>query len=182
MSRKYKFRDNSQLYFVSFATVNWIDVFIRNEYKEVLLDSLRFCQLNKDLELYAWCIMTSHVHLIIGSRGTPMEYIMRDFKSFTSTKLKKVIKGNPVESRREWMVWMFERAGKYNSNNKDWQFWQQDSHPIELYDRKIMEQKLDYLHNNPVEAGFVSSPTDWIWSSARNYAGEKGLIDIILLE
>jgi len=85
MGRKYKFRDNSQLYCVSFATVNWIDVFIRNEYKEVMLDSLRFCQLKKDLELYAWCIMTSHVHLIIGSRGTPMEYILRDFKSFTST-------------------------------------------------------------------------------------------------
>ncbi|HXH19160.1 MAG TPA: transposase [Chitinophagales bacterium] len=91
----------------SFATVNWIDVFIRNEYKEVLLDSLRFCQVKKDLELYAWCIMTSHVHLIIGSRGTPMEYIMRDFKTFTSTKLKQMIKENPVESIREWMVWMF---------------------------------------------------------------------------
>ncbi len=80
------------------------------------------------------------------------------------------------------MIWMFERAGKYNPNNKDWQLWQQDSHPIELYDRKIMEQKLDYVHSNPVEAGFVSSPTDWVFSSARDYAGEKGLIDIILLE
>ncbi|GIV34816.1 MAG: hypothetical protein KatS3mg031_2351 [Chitinophagales bacterium] len=142
MSRKYKFRDNSQLYFVSFATVNWIDVFIRNEYKEVLLDSLRFCQIKKDLELYAWCIMTSHVHLIIGSCGIPMEYIMRDFKSFTSTTLRKAISENPVESRREWMIWMFERAGRYNSNNKDWQFWQQHNNPIELYDRKIMEQKI----------------------------------------
>ena len=106
MSRKYKFRDNSQLYFVSFATVNWIDVFIRNEYKEVLLDSLRFCQLKKDLELYAWCIMTSHLHLIIGSRCMPMEYIMRDFKSYTSTMMKKTIKENPAESRKEWMLWM----------------------------------------------------------------------------
>ena len=107
MSRKYKFHDNSQLHFVSFATVNWIDVFIRNEYKEVLLESLRFCQLKKNLELYAWCIMTSHVHLIIGSHGNPMEDIMRDYKSFTSTTLKKVITENPIESRREWMLWMF---------------------------------------------------------------------------
>jgi len=173
MSRKYKFRDNSQLNFVSFATVNWIDVFIRNEYKDVLLDSLRFCQLRKDLELYAWCIMTSHVHLIIGSRGTPMEYIMRDFKSFTSTTLRKAISENLIESRREWMLWMFERAGKYNINNKDWQFWQQHNNPIELYDRKIMEQKLDYLHNNPVEAGFVSSPTDWIYSSREIMPGKR---------
>jgi len=182
LSRRYKFRDNSQLYFVSFAVINWIDVFIRDEYREVLLDSLRFCQLKKDLELYAWCIMTSHVHLIIGSRGTPMEYIMRDFKSFTSRKMREAITENSTESRREWMLWMMERAGKYNTNNKDYQFWQQHNKPIELYDRKIMDQKLDYLHNNPVEAGFVSHPEDWVYSSARDYAGEKGLIDIILLE
>ena len=182
MSRKYKFQDNSQLYFVSFAIVNWVDVFIRNEYKEALLGSLRFCQLKKDLELYAWCIMTSHVHLIIGSRGNPMKDILRDFKSFTSTKLREVISKNPIESRREWMLWMFERAGKYNSNNRDWQLWQQNNNPIELFDNAIMQQKLDYLHNNPVQAGFVSSPIDWIYSSARDYAGEKGLIEIILLE
>ena len=80
------------------------------------------------------------------------------------------------------MLWMFERAGKYNSNNRDWQLWQQNNNPIELFDNAIMQQKLDYLHNNPVQAGFVSSPIDWIYSSARDYAGEKGLIEIILLE
>ena len=124
MSVKYKFRDQEELYFVSFAVVYWIDVFIRNEYKEVLLDSLRFCQREKGLEVYAWCIMSSHIHLIIGTKQAKLQDIMRDFKSHTSRTLKKAIKENASESRREWMLWMMERAGKQNGNNKDFQFWQ----------------------------------------------------------
>ena len=69
MSKKYKFTDNSKLYFVSFAVTNWIDLFVRDVYRNVLIDSIKHCQATKDLELYGWCIMTSHVHLIIGSSG-----------------------------------------------------------------------------------------------------------------
>ncbi len=75
MSRKYKFHDNDKIYFVSFAVINWIDLFIRNVYKDVIVDSLRFCQKEKGLELYGWCIMTSHVHLIIGTTGNPRKIL-----------------------------------------------------------------------------------------------------------
>ena len=79
MSRKYKFLDQDKLYFVSFAVVNWIDLFIRTEYKNILPDGWRHYQ-HKGLDLYAWCIMTSHVHMIIGSypAGTlaPALYIL----------------------------------------------------------------------------------------------------------
>ena len=78
MSIKYKFRNQEQLYFISFAVVYWIDLFIRNEYKDILLDSWKYCQANKGMELYAWCIMTSHVHLIIGSHRDKLENIMRE--------------------------------------------------------------------------------------------------------
>jgi putative transposase len=139
MSRKYKFRDNEKLYFVSFAVVYWIDVFIRNEYKEVLLESLRFCQREKGLEIYAWCIMTSHIHLIIGSNNKPLSDIMRDLKSHTSRELKKEILSHPQESRREWMLWMMKRAGIKNGNNKDFQFWQQHNHPLELDNNTIKD-------------------------------------------
>ncbi|MFC6999745.1 REP-associated tyrosine transposase [Rufibacter roseus] len=182
MSRKYKFRDNEKLYFVSFAVVHWIDVFIRNEYRQVLLDSLRYCQEKKGLEVYAYCLMTSHVHLIISSQGKPLAEILRDFKSFTSTQLRKAITENPQESRKEWMLWVMERAGKRNGNNKGFQFWQQHNHPIVLNSNFLIQQKLDYLHNNPVEAGFVEQPEDYIYSSARDYAGTKGLLDILLIE
>ncbi len=184
MSRKYKFRDNDKLYFVSFATVYWIDVFIRDEYRHLLLDSLRHCQEKKGLEVYAWCLMTSHVHLIIGSQGEKMQDILRDFKSFTSRQMRQAIQEHPQESRREWMLWMMERAGRKNSNNQKsgFQFWQQHNQPIELFSNHVMQQKLDYVHRNPVEAGFVSAPEDYVYSSARDYAGEKGLLDIILIE
>ena len=88
MSRKYKFLDQSKIYFVSFAVINWIDLFIRNQYKNIVLDSLSFCQQNKGLELFAWCIMTSHLHLIMGTRKQNMEDILRDFKSYTSRQLR----------------------------------------------------------------------------------------------
>ena len=65
MSKKYKFNDNDQLYFVTFTITNWVDLFIRNEYKEIVLDSIRYCQKNKDLDVYGWCMMTSHIHLLL---------------------------------------------------------------------------------------------------------------------
>lgn len=182
MSRNYKVRDQEKLYFVSFATVNWIDVFIRRIYKDILVNSLSYCINEKGLELYAWCIMTSHVHLIIGTTGEPMEFILRDLKKYTSKRMREAIAENPQESRREWMLWMTERAGKQNPNNNDFQFWQQNNNPIELFDNAIMQQKLDYLHHNPVEAGFVEEPWEYLYSSARDYCGKKGLVKINLLE
>ena len=159
--------------------MHWIDIFTRELYKTILLDSLKFCQANKGLEIFAWCIMTNHVHLIIGTKGQNMEDILRDFKSFTSRELKEMIKNNNQESRKEWMVWMMERAGKKNSNNNDWQLWQQHNQPIEIKDHIMFEQKLAYIHNNPVEAGFVAEPQHWLFSSAADYSGMKGLIDIV---
>ena len=91
MSRKYKFGDNDKLYFISFAVVYWIDLFIRNEYKEIMLESWRFCQQEKNLEIYGWCIMTSHVHMIIGSKGRELDKIVGEMKSFTSRSLRKEI-------------------------------------------------------------------------------------------
>jgi putative transposase len=155
MSRKYKFRDQEKLYFVSFAVVYWIDVFVRTEYKEVVVESLKFCQKEKGLEIYAWCIMTSHIHLIIGTNKEKLEDILRDLKSHTSRELKKAIKNNPQESRKEWMLWMMERAGAKNGNNKGFQFWQQNNQPLILDDNQSKKDTLNYIHKNPVESGFV---------------------------
>ena len=182
MSNKYKFKDQTKLYFVTLTVVYWIDVFLRNEYKNLFLDEVRHSQKGKGLEVYAWVIMTSHIHMIIGTKDMNMENIMRDLKGKTSKQLNKLIKNNVQESRREWMLWLMERAGKRNSQNVNFQFWYQDSHPIELFDNEIMQQKLDYIHNNPVEAGFVDSGEQWLYSSARDYCGIKGLLDIELIK
>jgi len=124
MSRSYKIRDQSKLYFISFAVVNWIDVFVRREYKDIVVDSLRYCIQQKGLEVYAWCIMSSHVHLIIGSSKDALEAILRDMKRHTSKTILKAIEQHNQESRKEWLLWMFKRAGSRNPNNEVYQFWQ----------------------------------------------------------
>jgi len=169
MSRKYKFHEKEGAYFVSFATVNWIDVFTRELYFSIMTESLDHCRKNKGMEIYGYCIMPSHVHLIFRSSLGDPSGLMRDFKGFTSRKMLTIIEDNPQESRKEWMLWMFERAGKKNSNVKNRQFWQQNNQPIEIWSLKVFEQKLNYIHNNPVETGFVTDPIDWKYSSARNY-------------
>lgn len=182
MGRKYAFHEHNQLYFVSFATVNWIDVFVRRTYCDIVVDSLKYCMETKGLELYAWCIMSSHVHLIISTESGNLSDIMRDMKRHTSKTILKAIEENTQESRRDWLLWMFERAGKYNKNNEKYQFWQQNNHPIELSTHQMMIQRLDYLHNNPVESGAVEHPPDYLYSSAKDYFNDqKGLLPVILL-
>ncbi len=134
------------------------------------------------MELYAWCIMTSHVHLIIGTKGNPLQNIMRDLKRHTAEVLHKNIQNNSSESRREWMLWMMERAAKKNSNTAKFQLWQPESHPVQLGTNIIAHQKLEYIHYNPVEAGFVIRAEDWMYSSAIDYCGGKGLLEIIMLD
>ena len=182
MSRKYKFTDSSVLHFVTFAVTNWIDLFVRDEYRKILIDSIAYCQANKALELYGWCIMPSHVHLIIGTPDDSLSNIMRDLKRHTSEELHKAIANNKTESRKEWMLWMMERAAKKSSNTAKFQLWNAESHPVALPTPKIAHQKLEYTHYNPVAAGFVRRATDWLYSSAIDYNGGKGLLDVILLD
>ena len=182
MSRKYKFDNPEGIYFISFATVGWIDVFTRRVYKDIVVESLCFCQKEKGLELFAWCIMTNHVHLIARAKDVfLLQDIIRDFKKYTSKKLLKAIQENNEESRKEWMLSIFKSAGEYNSNNTNYQFWRQDNNPIEVYSNSVIDQKLDYLHNNPVEEGIVEMAEEYIYSSARAYAGQKGLLEIEFL-
>jgi putative transposase len=184
MSRKYKIRDQQKLYFVTFTVIDWIDIFIRDEYRSVVIESIRYCQQNKGLEVYGYCIMTSHIHLIVGSTGNRLEDIIRDLKSFTSRHIRKVLENTAQvhESRREWILYKMYRAGKNNMNNNDFQFWQQDSHPIELSSNSMIDQRLEYIHLNPVAAGFVDTPEAWIYSSARDYSGtSSGPIDLMFI-
>lgn len=142
-------------------------MFIRREYKDIVVDSLKYCNRHKGLEVYAWCLMSSHVHLVIGSSGEPIEAILRDMKRHTFKIILKTIEDHNQESRKEWLLWMFKRAGSRNPNNETYQFWQQDNQPIALSNNQIMQQKLNYLHQNPVEAGIVKAPWKYQHSSAR---------------
>lgn len=178
MSRKYKFYDQDRLYFISYSVVYWLDVFIREEYRNIWIKSVEHCQKEKGLEVYGWCLMTSHAHMIIGSETTPMEDIMRDLKKFTSKEIRKAISEHPQESRKEWLLWMCARAGKKNGNNANFQFWQQNNHPLVIKDDRMFKESLAYIHNNPVVSGFVKNAEDWLYSSAAGYEKNNGLLKL----
>ena len=118
------------------------------------------------------------MHLIFRAKENNPGKLLGCFKSYTSKKLQQVIQDNPTESRKDWLLWMFEKAGRNNSNIKYRQFWQQHNQPIELWSSSVIDQKVDYIHNNPVEAGFVSEPANWKYSNAIDYSGGKGLLEI----
>ena len=179
MSSKYKVGEDAIPHFVTFSVVGWIDVFSREQYKELFLESLKYCQEKKGMVLHAWVIMTNHVHLIISSISNKLEHVVRDLKKFTSKQIIKAIKENNAESRKEWMLNIFSYTGKNNSNNKEFQFWKQDYHPIELDTPEKMKQRLDYLHENPVRGGLVWEPWHYKYSSAIDYyTNEHGLLKV----
>ena len=183
MSTKYKFHDQNGIYFISTAVVYWIDVFTRRMYKDIIMNSLDFCCNKKGLVVYAYVVMSNHLHLIIGrDKETKNTFsdIMRDFKKYTAMHTLKAIRENPQESRKDWILWMMERAGRENGNNTKYQFWQQDSHPVNL-EGEMLDQRLEYVHRNPVESGWVNEPEEYFYSSARNYAGLENAIKIISL-
>jgi putative transposase len=183
MGLKYKIHDQKDFYHVTFTVVDWIDVFVRDSYKEIFISSVKYCQNEKGLLVGAWVIMTSHIHLIIGTKDKNIENIIRDMKSFTSRHLRKEIEQANYESRKEWMLQRFYVAGRNNSNNNDFQFWIQNNHPVQLSSGDMLKQRLNYIHNNPVEAGFVCEPEQWKYSSAHDYAGgTQGLLDLVMLD
>lgn len=181
MSTKYRFHKPDAAYFISFATVNWVDVFTSDVYFQIILDSFSYCRKNKGMELFAYCIMPNHIHMIFRSSNDDPSGLIRDFKGYTSRRIIKEIKDNPLEDRREYLLKIFEKAGSKKSNVEKYQLWQHDNMPKELFSNKFIKQKFDYVHLNPVEAGLVYNILDWKYSSARNYYGDDAVVEIDLI-
>jgi len=180
----YKIRNKEGIHFITFAVVEWVDVFTRKEYKDILIDSLRYCQKERGLQIYSWCIMSNHVHLVVSAKQNDVSDILRDIKKFTAKEIIKAITNHSGESRKDWMLEIFRKAGTANSRNATYQFWRQDNHPKELFSTGFTNEKLDYIHNNPVEAGIVEKAEEYVYSSARDYYEGKniGLIEIEFMD
>ncbi|WP_281614376.1 transposase [Flammeovirga sp. SubArs3] len=183
MARAHSFYDQEATYFVTMTVVYWIDVFTREEYRNIILDSFKYCQEHKDLKIHAYVIMSNHIHMIITKgRNKNLSDILRDFKKHTAKNIVKSIEENTKESRREWMLWMFQRAGQKNPKNRDFQFWQQHNQPIILDTSEKLLQRLGYIHDNPIKAGIVQDAKDYLYSSASNYHGMKyNLLEVDVL-
>lgn len=172
-----------ELYFITSTVIDWMDVFTRPLYKHILVDSLEYCQANKGLDVYAWVLMTNHLHLIAGVKdGIFVGDVLRDFKKFTSKKIINVIQENQQESREGWLLDRFKFRAANDKKIKEFKFWQEDNHtePINTYD--FFKQKLEYIHQNPVKQEYVVRPEDYLYSSARNYSGLNGLLDVIVIK
>ncbi|MCE6991294.1 REP-associated tyrosine transposase [Dyadobacter sp. CY323] len=165
MSEKYKFHKHG-LFFVTMTVVGWIDVFTRKKYADEIIKNLNYCIDNKGLEVYHFCIMSNHIHLICSAEDGEVGRIIRDFKSFTTKEIIRQIAENPYESRKEWMLYMFRYFAKGSSPKCEFQFWQHTNHPVWLESNRFMLQKTRYILNNPVKAGIVSEPEHYIYSSA----------------
>ncbi|MFC1223874.1 transposase [Pedobacter sp. BG31] len=182
MSDQYQARDPEGIYFLTFTIVDWVDVFTRISYKDIIINSLKYCQSNKGLKLYAYCLMTNHIHLIASAcSGIKLFEIIRDFKKFTNRAIiTEINSGN--ESRKKWLLNKFEFAGRYLTRIENYKVWQDGYHAVELISSEFTFQKLNYIHQNPVTAGIVSEPEHYIYSSASNYCNLGGPIDVELLD
>jgi putative transposase len=180
MSEKYNMRNKDSSYFLTLTVVEWINVFANKRYNFTILDSLRYCQQNKMMEIYGYCLMSNHLHMIAAARGRQnLSEILRDLKNFTAKKIIRQIQEGP-ESRRTWLVDRFVFAGKPLKRIEKYKFWKDGNHPIALYNSRIFYQTLNYIHMNPVKAMIVEKPEDYLFSSARNYAGYEGLLPVMM--
>ncbi len=178
MYKAYQINDQSRSYFLTFQVVGWADIFTRQVYRDIVIDSMKYCREHKQLNIFAYVIMSNHVHVIFQSKNDQLSATVRDFKKHTAKAILKELDSNKSESRREWLKMIFEYHAKYNMRSKGLQFWTHENHAVELSSNDMVDSRLDYIHNNPVKAGWVEKPEDYLYSSARNYADLEGLIEV----
>lgn len=177
----YSIKDQEATHFLTFTIVEWVDVFTRKECKQVIVDSLNYCIKEKGLQVYAWCLMSNHLHLVASAaKNRKLSHIVRDFKKFTAKEIIEWCeRGN--ESRKDWMLYRFAYNAMFRKNVEKYHVWDDDNHAMELNTPELLWQKIHYTHNNPVRAMIVDEVQEYLFSSARDYAGMKGLVDVIVL-
>ena len=174
----YFIRDQNAIHFLTFTLVEWIDVFTRSAYKIVIADALEYCRIHKGLKLYAFCLMTNHLHLVCQtSEPFRMTDFIRDFKKHTAKEVIKKIIEEP-ESRRSWLLDQFRYEGKYDKRITTYKFWQEGYHAVQLDTNDMIDQRIEYTHQNPVRTLIVEQAEDYLFSSARNFASLEGIIEI----
>ena len=168
MSSRYKILDQQGLNFMTCTIKGWVDLFTRQVYRDIVLDSWRYCQQHKGFRLHGYTFMPNHIHLIASCRAPyRLSDVMRDWKHFTATAfLEYLHDAAQPESRREWLLYMFQF---FAQGKQAHQLWEHDNHPIALFSPEVVLQKLQYIHLNAVRAGFVQAEEHWLYSSAPYY-------------
>ncbi|HEV9035292.1 MAG TPA: hypothetical protein VGQ51_01675 [Puia sp.] len=171
-------------YFLTLNTVDKIDVFTRPAYKQVIADSLNYFIGTQGLVVYSWCLMTSHLHLIVRTReASALAYFERDFKKHTTPIILKTIEME-MDFRRDWMMQRFEDYGKPLRRIEKFLLWQNCSSPlrIDCQQPRYLLDRIAHIHENPVREKIVEQPEAYIFSSARDYAGIRGLVNVRVVQ
>jgi len=180
MSAAYRIYDQYKVYFITLTITSWIEVLKDDNQKRMVIESLKYCQKNKGLIIYSYCIMSNHLHLICRAGSEKgLSSIMRDFKRFTAGKILRYVACIPEKKRNKILSEFSSAVGKNNSKQK-YKVWQRDNRSIEISSNKFLDQKIEYIHQNPVKAGIVEKGIDYPFSSARNYAEMDGLLDVFV--
>lgn len=154
------------IYFITLTIIAWVDLFNRESYKRILVENLDYCQKNEGLEIFAYVIMSNHLHLVCRRRDKDLTEMIGRFKGFTSKTMLNQIINDPKESRKEWLLNLFHQNALKRSGFSCYRLWNYTNHPTLLYSNKVIDQKIDYIHNNPVRAGIVDEAQHYIFSSA----------------
>lgn len=174
MGHAYVIRDPFAMHFVTFTVHQWVDVFTRKDYIDILLDNIRYCQKHKGLKVYAWVVMSNHCHLIIRSEGFDLQDVIRDFKKHTAKKILQAIEVSEKESRKRWLLWLLKKEEQI------W-FWESGYHGEEITTKEFFDSKVNYIHKNPVRAGIVEKEEEYLHSSCGDFYGtRKGLLELEL--
>ncbi|MBK1632451.1 transposase [Thiohalocapsa halophila] len=169
---RYRFLGNDAPYFLTMTVVNWLPLFTRPESVQVLFDSWRFLQQRQQLRIHGYVILENHLHLM--ARSDTLDADIQRFKSFTARKIIDLLQ----EAQATTLLRMLKLfKGEYKPQST-YQVWQEGSHPQRIENEDVMRQKLDYMHLNPVKRGYVARPEHWLLSSARDYAGEAGPVEV----
>ncbi len=171
---RYQFIHPEQSHFMTLTILHWIPIFTRPETVEIVLASLRYL-MNEGLKVYAYVILENHLHLI--AQSAKLDRDIARFKSFTSRQFLTYLQSNNVKQILEQLAF-YKKAHK---GDRQYQFWQEGVHPEWIQNDDMMQQKIDYIHHNPVKRGYVDQAEHWRYSSARDYAGQQGLLEVMRL-
>ena len=172
MRSRYTIKNPDGTYFITCTVVQWLPIFTRKPYFDILLDSLQYCRQHKGLKIYAYVILDNHLHLVVA--GEKLTDIIRDFKSYTAKGLIAQLE----QDQKTWVLNQLQYWKQATKAKSDYQVWQEGFHPQQIVSEEMLHQKVDYLHHNPVRIGVVERPEDWVYSSARDYAGDKGVMEL----
>jgi putative transposase len=170
---RYRIYETEYPYFMTCTIVGWLAVFTRPEAVQILFDSWRYLQKNSEFRLYGYVVLENHLHLIASAPN--LANAMKSFKMYTAAQIVALLEQHGAEVLLRQL-----RASKLRHKTKsEYQVWQEGSKPKQIGSDEVMLQKLEYTHNNPVKRGYVDDPVHWRYSSARNYAGVEGLMEVV---